>query len=100
MTYLLELSLIKKVCQTAVSYKCKLTRQSGPSTQANTTSSVRAENKQVTEENVGEDADEATDEEYCQGYSTDVITDADPASDDEAFKVYCSGAYSHEECER
>jgi hypothetical protein len=89
MTYLLELSLIKKVCQTAVSYKCNLTRQSGPSTQADTISPVKAENEEVTEESDNEeDADWLTDDdEYDQICETDA-TDANRASDEEDYDKY------------
>ena len=89
MTFGLKLGLGNKVCEAATSCKFNLSPQSGLSTQASTVSSVRARNKEVTQESDNEeDADWMTDdEEYDQICETDA-TDADPASDDEDHDEY------------
>jgi len=78
----------KKVCQTAISYKCNLTQQSASSTQAHTISPVQKAIERVNEESDNEeDANGTPEDEYGKGYNTDVDTDAESASDDEAYKV-------------
>ena len=88
MTYLLELRLAKKVCQTTILQKCNLTnltQQSDSSTRTSTIPPVQAEDEEDTDTANSDDADwEIDDHKYAPGYVDDPKADPGDESEDDA----------------